>query len=272
VLEDGGVVRQETRHWEPAAKRTITMRVKETADDYRLFPEPDLAPYNLSDEFIEGIRARLPELPDAKALRYRDDFGLSAADARNLAGDVEVSDFFDAAMGGKGDKEMFLLSHHDETAETSPLLRQLPQSVANLLLNEVAASLNANNLKLSDTALTPLAIRELAELLLADSLSSRQAKEVLAQLMLRGGHPKDIVQELGLKQLSDTAALEAVVEEVLAANPQKVEEYRAGKTGLLGFFVGQAMKATQGQGNPKLLNELLTKGLQASGHSSGDEA
>jgi aspartyl-tRNA(Asn)/glutamyl-tRNA(Gln) amidotransferase subunit B len=242
VLEGGGVVTQETRHWEPASKRTITMRVKETADDYRLFPEPDLAPYDLSDEFIEGVRARLPELPDEKRRRYTDDFGLSFADAGSLAADVGLSAFFDEGM---------------KPAAARPLAKP----VANLLLNDVTAYLNANNVALADSGFAPRGIVELAQLVADGTISSKQAKEVLAVMAQTQKPPSDIVQERGMRQVSDTGALEAAVESALAANPDKVAEYRGGKTGLLGFFVGQVMKATDGQGNPRLINEILRERL-----------
>jgi aspartyl-tRNA(Asn)/glutamyl-tRNA(Gln) amidotransferase subunit B len=239
VLEGGGSVLQETRHWEPANKRTVSMRVKETADDYRLFPEPDLAPYDLSEEFIEGVRSRLPELPDAKKQRFMADHGLPAADAATLAGDVALSAFFDAAAACGN-------------AET----------VAKLLLNDVAAYLNANNIAICDCKIEPAALAELAALLGDGAISSKQAKEVLAELFANGGSPKAITEAKGMSQVSDAAALEAVVAEILAENPGKAEEYRSGKEGLIGFFVGQAMRATQGQGNPKLLNELFKKKLE----------
>ncbi|MDR1421978.1 MAG: Asp-tRNA(Asn)/Glu-tRNA(Gln) amidotransferase subunit GatB [Coriobacteriales bacterium] len=244
VLEEGDAVRQETRHWEPAAKRTITMRVKETADDYRLFPEPDLAPYDLSDEFIEAVRARLPELPDAKKRRYVSTCGLPTSDAAALAGDVELSRFFDEAL----------------TAQPA-----LAKPIANLLLNEVSAWLNAHSvegLTLVSGKVTPAALAELAKLTADGTISSHQGKEVFALMAATGDTPARIVEERGMKQVSDAGAIEQIVSDILAANPQKVEEYRSGKTGLRGFFVGQAMKATQGQGNPQLINEIITKKLE----------
>jgi aspartyl-tRNA(Asn)/glutamyl-tRNA(Gln) amidotransferase subunit B len=276
VLEGGGAVLQETRHWEPASKRTVSMRVKETADDYRLFPEPDLAPYDLTDEFIEGVRARLPELPDAKKRRYIEDFGLPAADAANLAGEPPLSAFF----------------------EESVLLRPaLAKPIANFLLNDVAAALNAGAAVLAGAgavgqvdetggvvwsgtmrdvedavapspcpttvplALTPAGITELVQLMADDTISSKQAKEVFALMAQTGEAPGSIVEARGMRQVSDAGAIEAAVEQVLISNPAQVDEYRGGKTGLLGFFVGQTMKATGGQGNPRLINEILRKHL-----------
>lgn len=243
VLEEGGIIYQETRHWDPSAKRTIVMRVKETADDYRLFPEPDLAPYDLSDEFIEGVRKKLPELPDQKAKRYEDAFGLSAYDARHLVEHRSTSGFFEACMALAGD---------------APLAKPL----ANLIINDVTGYLNANDgIELADTSLTPERAVELVGLLAEDAISSKQAKEVFAAIIDEDKDPSAIVEERGMKQVSDSGAIEAVVDKVLAENPEKVEQYKAGKTGLIGFFVGQCMKEMRGQGNPKVINELLAQKL-----------
>ena len=245
VLEEGGEIYQETRHWDPTMKHTIVMRVKETADDYRLFPEPDLAPYDLSDEFIEGVRAKLPELPDQKAARFGRDFGLSAYDARHLVDHRATATFFEECMGVAG-------------AEAGALAKP----VANLVINDVTAWLNANEgADLAASPLSPARAVALVKLLASDAISSKQAKEVFAAVMAEDKDPAAIVEERGMQQVSDTGAIEAVVDEVLAANPDKVEQYRGGKTGLIGFFVGQCMKAMRGQGNPKVISELLTKKL-----------
>lgn len=242
VLEEGGIIYQETRHWDPSAKRTIVMRVKETADDYRLFPDPDLAPYDLSDEFIENVRKRLPELPDEKAKRFEETFGLSAYDARHLVEHRATSNFFEECM-----KEV--------SAE-------LAKPLANLIINDVAAYLNANpEADLTESNLSPARAVELVTLLSKDVISSKQAKQVFAAILEEDKDPSVVVEERGMKQVSDTGAIEAVVDGVLAAFPDKVEQYRGGKTGLLGFFVGQCMKEMKGQGNPKVINELLTKKL-----------
>ncbi|WP_139653533.1 Asp-tRNA(Asn)/Glu-tRNA(Gln) amidotransferase subunit GatB [Raoultibacter phocaeensis] len=243
VLEEGGIIYQETRHWDPSAKRTIVMRVKETADDYRLFPEPDLAPYNLSDEFIDRVRAKLPELPDARAKRYEAEFGLSAYDARHLVEHRSTSNFFEACMACA-----------DNQALAKPL--------ANLIINDVTGYLNANDgVDLADTPFSPARAVELVKLLSQDTISSKQAKEVFSAILDEDKDPSAIVEERGMKQVSDTGAIEAVVDKVLAENPDKVEQYRGGKTGLIGFFVGQCMKEMRGQGNPKVINELLAKKL-----------
>ena len=245
VLEEGGQIYQETRHWDPSAKRTIVMRVKETADDYRLFPEPDLAPYNLTDEFIEGVRAKLPELPDQKADRFERDFGLSAYDARHLVEHRATAAFFEECMGLAG-------------ADAA----KLAKPVANLVINDVTAWLNADaGARLEESPLTPARAVKLMRLVAEDAISSKQAKEVFAAVLDEDADPAAIVEARGMRQVSDAGAIEAVVDAVLAANPDKVEQYRGGKTGLIGFFVGQCMKQTRGQGNPKVINELLAKKL-----------
>jgi len=246
VLEQGGVVVQQTRHWEPAVKRTSSMRLKETAEDYRYFPEPDLAPYELSDEFIEAIRARLPELPDEKRARFMDSFLLPFADATTLAGDAELAAFFDAGM-----------------ALAAGEIGEVAKSVANLLLNDVAAYLNAYNLTIGQSKLTPAHLVELARLMVSGTISSKQGKEIFARVLETGEMPERIIEQEGMQQVSDTGALEEIVADILRQFPEKVTEYRSGKTGLLGFFVGQAMRATGGQGNPQLLNAIFTRLLNA---------
>lgn len=253
VLEEGGIIYQETRHWDPSKKRTIVMRVKETADDYRLFPEPDLAPYDLSDEFIESVRAKLPELPDEKAKRFEESFGLSAYDARHLVEHRSTSNFFEACMTVAG---------ADEKGNVSSQAAALAKPLANLIINDVAAYANANNISdMSETTLSPERAVELVKLLADDTISSKQAKEVFSAILEEDKDPSTIVEECGMKQVSDTGAIEAVVDGVLAAFPDKVEQYQGGKKGLLGFFVGQCMKEMKGQGNPKVINQMLTQKL-----------
>lgn len=243
VLEEGGIIYQETRHWDPSAKRTIVMRVKETADDYRLFPEPDLAPYDLSDEFIDGVRAKLPELPDQKAKRYESDFGLSAYDARHLVEHRATVSFFEACM--------------DEAKEA-----KLAKPIANLIINDITARMNADaDFDLGSCALTPRRAVELVSLQADDTISSKQAKEVFAAVIEEDKDPSAIVEERGMKQVSDTGAIEAVVDAVIAANPDEVARYKEGNTKLIGFFVGQCMKEMRGQGNPKVINQLLAQKL-----------
>lgn len=241
VLEQGGTVYQETRHWEPSRKRTVVMRVKETADDYRLFPDPDLAPFDLSDEFIERCRAELPELPDAKRDRFEADFGIKRADAEQLAGDPETAEFFECAVTGLSGKAA--------------------QTVANLVVNELAAYLKAAGASLAQSGIAPGQVASLAKLLSEDAISSNQAHEVFEAMASSGVDPEKIVDERGMRQVSDTGALQPIVDEVLGACPDQAQQYRDGNQKVIGFLVGQCMKASRGTGNPKLFNELLRKAL-----------
>lgn len=241
VLEEGGTIYQETRHWEPSRKRTVVMRVKETADDYRLFPDPDLAPFDLSDEFIEHCRAELPELPDAKRDRFEADFGIKRADAEQLAGDPETASFFEAAAQGLSGKAA--------------------QTVANLVVNELAAYLKGVGVALAASGIAPAQVASLAKLLAEDAISSNQAHEVFEAMAESGDDPAKIVDERGMRQVSDTSALQPIVDEVLAACSDQAQQYRDGNQKVIGFLVGQCMKASRGTGNPKLFNELLRQAL-----------
>lgn len=241
VLEEGGTIYQETRHWEPSRKRTVVMRVKETADDYRLFPDPDLAPFDLSDEFIEHCRAELPELPDAKRDRFEADFGIKRADAEQLAGDPETAEFFEAAAAGLSGKAA--------------------QTVANLVVNELAAYLKGVGVALAASGIAPAQVASLAKLLAEDAISSNQAHEVFEAMDESGDDPAKIVDERGMRQVSDTSALQPIVDEVLAACSDQAQQYRDGNQKVIGFLVGQCMKASRGTGNPKLFNELLRQAL-----------
>ncbi len=241
VLEEGGEIFQETRHWEPSRRRTVVMRVKETADDYRLFPDPDLAPFDLTDEFIEHVRSELPELPDAKRDRYVADHGLRRGDAEQIAGDPEASAYFEAASEGVGQK--------------------VARTVANLMLNGLAGLLRERGASLSGCGVEPVRLARLAALLAEDAISSNQAQEVLAIMLDEGGDPEQIVDARGMRQVSDTGALQPFVDEVLQRCPDQAQQYRDGNQKVIGFLVGQCMKASRGTGNPKLFNELLRKAL-----------
>lgn len=232
VLEEGGVVYQETRHWEPSRRRTVVMRVKETADDYRLFPDPDLAPFDLTDEFVERCRARIPELPDAKRDRYMADFGLKRADAAQLAGDPAVATFFEEALSAAGEKG----------AET----------VAKVMVNLVP----------SYDALTPAQVASLSGLLAEDAITFAQAREVLDAVNGTSEDPAAYVDAHGMRQSTDEGALGAIVDEVLARCTDQVQQYRDGNKKVLGFLVGQCMKAAKGSGNPKAFNKMLAEKLE----------
>ena len=241
VLEEGGIIYQETRHWEPSRKRTVVMRVKETADDYRLFPDPDLAPFDLSDEFIEHCASELPELPDAKRDRFEGDFGIKRADAELIAGDPATAAFFEQA------------------AES--LAGKAAQVVANLIVNEMAGYLKAAGTSLEDSGIAPAQVASLAKLLAEDAISSNQAHEVFEAMAQSGDDPEKIVDERGMRQVSDAGALQPIVDQVLANCPDQAQQYRDGNQKVIGFLVGQCMKASRGSGNPKLFNELLRASL-----------
>ena len=232
VLEEGGIVYQETRHWEPSRRRTVVMRVKETADDYRLFPDPDLAPFDLTDEFIDRCRARIPELPDAKRDRYVADYGLKRADAAQLAGDPKVAAFFEEALEGVAEKNVGTL--------------------ANVMVNLVP----------SYDSLTVGQVRGIAGLLAEDALTFAQAREVLDAI---NGTDEDAVAYVdahGMRQSTDEGALGAIVDEVLGRCTDQVQQYRDGNKKVLGFLVGQCMKAAKGSGNPKAFNKMLAEKLE----------
>ena len=241
VLEEGGIIYQETRHWEPSRKRTVVMRVKETADDYRLFPDPDLAPFDLDDEFIDRCRGEIPELPDVKRVRFEADFGIKAADAEQIAGDPEFAEFFEAAAAGMAGKEA--------------------QTVANLLVNEMIAYLKGAGVSLAESGIAPAQVAALAKLLATDAISSNQAHEVFEAMAQTGDDPNKIVDERGMRQVSDAGALQPIVDEVLANCADQAQQYRDGNQKVIGFLVGQCMKASRGKGNPKLFNELLRTSL-----------
>lgn len=241
VLEEGGIIYQETRHWEPSRKRTVVMRVKETADDYRLFPDPDLAPFDLSDEFIEHCASELPELPDAKRDRFENDFGIKRADAEQIAGDPATAAFFERAAEG--------------------LAGKAAQVVANLIVNEMAGYLKAAGTSLEESGIAPAQVASLAKLLAQDAISSNQAHEVFEAMAQSGDDPEKIVDERGMRQVSDAGALQPIVDQVLANCPDQAQQYRDGNQKVIGFLVGQCMKASRGSGNPKLFNELLRSAL-----------
>ena len=232
VLEEGGIIYQETRHWEPSRRRTVVMRVKETADDYRLFPDPDLAPFDLTDDFIEEAREKIPELPDAKRDRYMHDYGLKRADAAQLAGDPAVAAFFEEALEGAPTKAV--------------------ATIANVMVN----------LAPSFDALTPAQVRSISGLLAEDAITFAQAREVLEAVNGTDKDPERVVDERGMRQVTDTAALEPIVDEVLARCTDQVQQYYDGNKKVVGYLVGQCMKASRGTGNPKLFNKLLTARLE----------
>lgn len=238
VYENGGLVIQETRHFDPVSGQTKVMRKKEFAHDYRYFPEPDLAPLVLDDEYIEKVKRELPELPDEKKERFVSKLGLTPYDAIVICENKETADFFEKAAAG-----------HDA------------KKVANWLMGDFFAMLNEKKLELKDSPVSAENLGRLVELVSQNVINGKTAKDVFAIMAETGENPEKIVEEKGLKQVTDTSAIEAVIDEVLAANPDNAAAYRNGKQGLFGWFVGQVMKASKGKANPGLVNELLKKKL-----------
>ncbi|MDZ4180647.1 MAG: Asp-tRNA(Asn)/Glu-tRNA(Gln) amidotransferase subunit GatB [Coriobacteriia bacterium] len=241
LLESGGRVVQETRHWDVGAKRTSALRSKEEAHDYRYFPEPDMVPFEFSEAWIDGLRNSLPELPADRYERYCRDFGLSPYDAGVLVGDIDLAGFFEAALAEAGSGRA--------------------KAVANIVINDLTASLNATGAAVVDSPVAPGMVAELVGLVDGGTISSKQAKEVFAEMTATGEAPAAIVVRKGMKQVSDSSAIEEVVVRVLAAHPDEVAGYRGGKVGLLGFFVGQVMREMRGQANPAIVNEVLLREL-----------
>jgi len=238
VLESGGTVDQETRLFNPDTGTTRTMRSKEDAHDYRYFPDPDLLPLELDDAFLDACRASLPELPDAKRARY-EAAGISAYNAGVLTAEVESARWFDALL--------------DADAE--------PKAAANWVTSELFGALNRLGRDIGDCPVTPAQAAELLGLVADGTISGSIAKQVFEIMLETGDGAAKIVEDKGLRQTSDTGAIEAVIAEVLANNPNQLEQYRGGKEALFGFFVGQTMKAMQGKANPQVVNELLKKAL-----------
>ena len=239
ILESGGQVVQETRLYDADRNETRSMRSKEVANDYRYFPEPDLLPIVLDDHYIDTLKAELPELPGAKRARFIDSYELSDYDASLLVASRDSADFFEAATG----------------------ISKSPKLTANWMLGDLAAALNRESLTISESPVSAAALAGLIARIADDTLSSKLAKQVFEGLWLGEGSADEIIEARGLKQVTDTGALEQMVASVITDNPDQVAQYRAADEGkqkkLLGFFVGQVMKASKGQANPQRLNALL---------------
>ncbi|MBM4286907.1 MAG: Asp-tRNA(Asn)/Glu-tRNA(Gln) amidotransferase subunit GatB [Deltaproteobacteria bacterium] len=236
VLESGDDVSQETRLWDANQGKTYSMRGKEEAHDYRYFPDPDLVPLVIASEWIEALRASLPELPDAKKTRFVHQYDLPEYDAGVLTGEKALADYFEACV------------------------RDFPQpkKVSNWIMSELMRELKKEELGMEACLVTPQALARLLALVEEGAISGKIAKNVFLDMISTGKDPADIVREKGLSQISDAGSLESLAREILAANPKEVSDYRAGKTKVMGFFVGEIMKQTKGQANPKLVNQLLT--------------
>ena len=246
VIEDGGSIEQETRLFDTERSVTRPMRTKEEEHDYRYFPDPDLMPLVLTQDYVDKIKADLPELPDEKKDRYVVQLGLQDEDASILVVDVEESELFEIAVEGRD-----------------------PQLVANTVIHDVRGALNKSGRTLSESGLTGSKLGGLIDLVEDGTVSRRSAREVLPEMIETGEDAQSVVERRGISQVSDTGAIEEIVDAVLAGHADRVVEYRSGKTKLLGFFVGQAMKASQGKANPKTVNEILRARLD--GEQGRDE-
>ena len=239
MLEAGGRIDQETLHFDPATGTTTPLRSKEEAHDYRYFPEPDLVPLVMDPAWVEEVRAGLPELPGARVARFTEQYGLSRADATVLGGAGALARFYEEVVGHGVDAKL----------------------AANWTMGEYLAHLNAAGLEPGHGHVTPERLAKLACLVAEGIVSTSAAKDVFAKMIAERAEPEAIVEEHGLGQISDTVELEAAVARVVAENPAQAEQYRGGKQQVLGFLVGQVMKATGGRANPRLVNELLRKVL-----------
>ena len=234
LVEDGEEVIQETRLWDDNAGETRSMRGKEDAHDYRYFPEPDLMPLSISREWVEEVRKTLPELPSQKRQRYMD-LGLSEYDASVIVEQMQSALFFDKVLELGGNAKI----------------------AVNFMMGEIAAYLKENHIEITDTKLTPENLVELIGLIEKGTISNNIGKQILIDMLQTGEKASAIVEKKGLSQITDVDAIRKMVEEVVANNPNQVEQYKSGKTNILGFFVGQIMKATKGRANPKTVNEIL---------------
>ena len=234
VLEDGGEIDQETRLWDPNRGETRSMRSKEEAHDYRYFPDPDLLPLELTDDEIEAVRQTLPELPDDKKARFVADYGLSAYDATVLVAERVRADYYEQVADGRD-----------------------PKMAANWVITELFGALNKAGKDIGDSPVTAAQLGGLIDLIGNNTISGRIAKDVFAEMMETGRDAAAIVEAKGLRQVTDTGAIEVAIDQVIAGNADKVAEYRDGKDKLFGWFVGQVMKATKGKANPAMVNDIL---------------
>ncbi len=235
VIESGGVITQETRLYDPDSGETAGMRSKEEAHDYRYFPEPDLTPLRISDEWRDRVRGSMPELPAQKRARFVADYGLREYDAQVLTSTRELSEYFEKAAETSGD----------------------PRGAANWVMGDLLGALKAEGKEIAESPVSAVHLGELLALIAKGEISGKLAKDIFSKMFASGDAPGPIIEREGLKQISDAGTLERIVGEILAANPKQVEQYKGGKTSVFGFFVGQVMKVTRGQANPALVNQVL---------------
>lgn len=239
VIESGGKVAQETRHFNPDTGQTVSMRSKEHAHDYRYFPEPDLVPLRISEHWLHEVKSRLPELPADRRARFVTDYGLREYDAQVLTLTREIGDYFETAAKTSGDG----------------------RSTANWVVGDLMGLLKAAGKEVQESPVSAAHLGELVALINKGELTGKLAKEILPKMFESGDAPSTIMEREGLKQISDSGALEKIIDEVLAANPKQVEQFKSGKMAVLGFLVGQVMKASRGQANPGAVTELLKSKL-----------
>lgn len=239
VLENGGVIYQETRRWDDAAGEGYAMRTKEDAHDYRYFPEPDLLPVHLSEEYINNLKLTLPELPESRKSRYINDMGLPEYDAGIITSSKYLSDFFEEAANECGNAK----------------------AVSNWIMGDIIRIAKEKYLEYNELPLTPIKLAKLIKLVDKGTISSSIARKVFDEMIESGKEPEVIVEEKGLVQISDEGAIKEVVSKIISANPQSIADYKAGKDRALGFLVGQCMKEMKGKGNPQILNKLILEEL-----------
>ncbi len=241
VLESGGRLHQETRLWDERAAETRVMRSKEEAHDYRYFPEPDLPPLIVSDEFIDRVRETMPELPEARRRRFTEQYGLPFSDASQLTSEISLANYYEQAAEKSGN----------------------PKAAANWIRSELLRELENAGITARESPVSAADLGELVRLIDEEKISGKQGKEVLVEMFKTGKSAAAIVSERGMVQLSNAGEIDQLIDEIIAANPQQLESYRAGKETLFGFFVGQVMKASKGKANPKVVNERLRLKLGA---------
>ncbi|RKD21071.1 aspartyl/glutamyl-tRNA amidotransferase subunit B [Ammoniphilus oxalaticus] len=235
LLNKGELIVQETRRWDDANARTLSMRGKEEANDYRYFPDPDLVHLEISRDWVEEIKTTIPELPDARQARYVEDYGLSQTDAAILTSSKDISDFF------------------QQSVETGADARQ----VSNWIMGDLMGYLNAEQIELKNIKMTPASFAEMIKLIEKGTISTKIAKTVFGEMLETGKAPEQIVEEKGLVQISDEGAIREAALEAISNHPQSVQDYKEGKTKAIGFLVGQVMRATKGKANPGMVNQLL---------------
>jgi aspartyl-tRNA(Asn)/glutamyl-tRNA(Gln) amidotransferase subunit B len=242
ALEAGEIIAQETRLWNENESKTYTMRSKEEAHDYRYFPEPDLPPLVVSETEIERLRSAMPELPESRRRRFIEEYGLSIDDAAQLTDSLAMGDYFETATRASGNAK----------------------ATANWILNELARELKTSGVEIISSPVSADSLAGMIKMIEGGTISGKMAKDVLVGMFGTGRAAEEVVREMGGSQMSDESEILGLVEQVLSANPKQLESYREGKTGLMGFFVGQVMKMSGGRANPQVVNRILKERLEGS--------